>query len=209
MRLNYEFGFLTKDCPLFSRELVKPWRLAALVVGLGLLIAGAHLTPSADWDYSICFIMGLWAYVFAPWTVRALVYLDWKRLPLAWFVAWVGIDGVYSLYWWLRGFDALPAFRGPNIIFSTPLYFLLGLLMNFRFVRYDSPKGFRKFFKESVHSYGVLVEKRVLSLILSTFLAVLFTLLFFVATGQYRIAFSGGRITVEQKQSTRLPWSKD
>ena len=65
MRLNYEFGFLTKDCPLFSRELVRPWRLAALAVGLGFLIAGSHLTPSADWDYPISFIMGLWAYVFA------------------------------------------------------------------------------------------------------------------------------------------------
>ena len=80
MELNYEFGFLEKDCPLVSRELVRPWRLAALAVGLGILIAGSHLTPSADWDYPICFIMGLWAYVFAPWTVRAIVYLDWKRL---------------------------------------------------------------------------------------------------------------------------------
>ena len=124
MKLTYEFGFLAKDCPLVSRELVRPWRLAALAVGIGILIAGSHLTPSADWDYPICFIMGLWAYVFAPWTVRALVYLDWKRLPLAWLFAWAGIDGVYSLYWWLRGFDALQAFRGPNIVFSAPLYFI-------------------------------------------------------------------------------------
>ncbi len=29
MKLNYEFGFLAKDCPLMSRELVSPWRLAA------------------------------------------------------------------------------------------------------------------------------------------------------------------------------------
>ena len=28
MKLNYEFGFLEKDCPLVSRELVRPWRLA-------------------------------------------------------------------------------------------------------------------------------------------------------------------------------------
>lgn len=48
MKLNYEFGFLAKDCPLVSRELVNPWRLAALAVGLGILIAGSHLTPSAE-----------------------------------------------------------------------------------------------------------------------------------------------------------------
>ena len=201
MKLTYEFGFLAKDCPLVSRELVRPWRLAALAVGIGILIAGSHLTPSADWDYPICFIMGLWAYVFAPWTVRALVYLDWKRLPLAWLFAWAGIDGVYSLYWWLRGFDALQAFRGPNIVYSTPLYFLFGLAMNLCLVRYDAPQGIRGDLVDSMRKHWAFVERYTLRLILSAFLAVLFTMLFFVATGQYRIAFSGGGITIEQKQS--------
>lgn len=201
MKLNYEFRFLEKDCPLVSRELVRPWRLAALAVGLGILIAGSHLTPSADWDYPICFIMGLWAYVFAPWTVRAIVYLDWKRLPLAWLFAWAGIDGVYSLYWWLRGFDALQAFRGPNIVYSAPLYFIFGLAMNLRLVRYDAPQSIRGDLVDSARKHLTFVERYTLRLILSAFLAVLFTMLIFVATGQYRIAFSGGKITVEQKQS--------
>ena len=201
MKLNYEFGFLEKDCPLVSRELVRLWRLAALAVGLGILIAGSHLTPSADWDYPICFIMGLWAYVFAPWTVRAIVYLDWKRLPLAWLFAWAGIDGVYSLYWWLRGFDALQVFRGPNIVYSAPLYFIFGLAMNLRLVRYDAPQSICGDLVDSVRKHWVFVERYMLRLILSAFLAVLFTALLFVATGQYRIAFSGGKITVEQKQS--------
>ena len=46
------------------------------------------------------------------------------------------------------------------------------------------------------------VTRYTLRLILSAFLAVLFTMLFFAATGHYRIAFSGGKITVEQKQLT-------
>ena len=195
MKLNYEFGFLAKDCPLVSRELLNPWRLAALAVGLGILITGSHLTPSADWDYPICFIMGLWAYVFAPWTVRALVYLDWKRLPLAWLFAWAGVDGVYSLYWWLRGFDALSVFRGPNVVYSAPLYFLFGLAMNLRVVRYAAPQDLRGDIADSVRKHGASVERYTLRLILSAFLAVLFTMLFFVATGQYRIAFSGGGIS--------------
>ena len=202
MKLNYEFGFLEKDCPLVSRELVRPWRLAALAVGLGILIAGSHLTPSADWDYPICFIMGLWAYVFAPWTVRAIVYLDWKRLPLAWIFAWAGIDGVYSLYWWLRGFDALQVFRGPNIAYSAPLYFIFGLAMNLRLVRCDAPQSIRGDLVDSARKHLTFVERYTLQLILSAFLAVLFTMLIFVATGQYRIAFSGSKITIEQKQLT-------
>ena len=48
MKLNYEFGFLAKDCPLVSRELANPWRLAVLAVGIGILIAGSQLTPSAE-----------------------------------------------------------------------------------------------------------------------------------------------------------------
>ena len=201
MKLNYEFGFLAKDCPLVSRELVNPWRLAALAVGLGILIAGAHLTPSADWDYPICFIMGLWAYVFAPWTVRALVYLDWKRLPLAWLFAWAGIDGVYSHYWWLRGFDALSEFRGPNIAYSAPLYFLFGLAMNLRLVRYDAPQNIRGVLSDSVRKHWAFAGKHILQLVVSAFLALLFTILIFISTAHNRIVFSGGGITIEQKQS--------
>jgi hypothetical protein len=91
------------------------------------------VTPSVDWDYPISFIMGIWAYVFAPWTFRALFYRRWKMIPLALLAAWAGIDGVYSLYWWCRGFDALSVFRVPNAIYSAPLYFLLGFAMNLEF----------------------------------------------------------------------------
>lgn len=117
--------FLEKERPVFTRALVEPWRLACLCLGLVLLCVGSHVTPSVDWDYPISFIMGIWAYVFAPWTFRALFYRRWKMIPLALLAAWAGIDGVYSLYWWCRGFDALSVFRVPNAIYSAPLYFLL------------------------------------------------------------------------------------
>ena len=83
----------------------------------------------------IVFIMGICAYVCAPWTVRALVYRRWKWLPVAFLLMWVSIDGVYSLYWWCRGFDALQIFRGANAIYCLPLYFVLGFVMNFEMRR--------------------------------------------------------------------------
>ena len=43
-------ALLPKGCPLFSRGLLAPWRLASLVFGLGLLIAGSVFLPSMDWD---------------------------------------------------------------------------------------------------------------------------------------------------------------
>lgn len=125
--------FLEKERPVFTRALVEPWRLVCLGFGLILLCVGSHVTPSVDWDYPISFIMGIWAYVFAPWTFRALFYRRWKMIPLALLAAWAGIDGVYSLYWWCCGFDALSVFRVPNAIYSAPLYFLLGFAMNLEF----------------------------------------------------------------------------
>ena len=57
--------------------------------------------------------------------------IDFLRNPAR--DAAIGIDGVYSLYWWCRGFDALSVFRVPNAIYSAPLYFLLGFAMNLEF----------------------------------------------------------------------------
>ena len=51
MSMRMTFVFLEKDCPLFSRALIAPWRLCCLALGLVLLCVGSHVTPSVDWDY--------------------------------------------------------------------------------------------------------------------------------------------------------------
>ena len=76
-------ALLPKGCPLFSRELLAPWRLASLVFGLGLLIAGSVFLPSMDWDVPLCFVMGIPAYILAPWAFRQFWYLRWKWMPCA------------------------------------------------------------------------------------------------------------------------------
>ena len=52
------------------RECQRPWKLATLALGIGLLLVGAELTPAPDWDAPISFIMGLLAYATAPWSLR-------------------------------------------------------------------------------------------------------------------------------------------
>jgi len=141
MEKRVMFAFLKEDCPLFSRALVAPWRLCLLAAGLVILCVGSHVTPSLDWDYPISFIMGVSAYLFAPWTVRTIAYRRWKWLPLAAIFSWVSIDGVYSLYWWCRGFDALHLFHGANAFYCLPLYFTLGVVMNFEVSRGDAAKN--------------------------------------------------------------------
>ena len=127
-------ALLSKGCPLFSRELLAPRRLASLVFGLGLLIAGSVFLPSMDWNVPLCFVMGIPAYVLAPWTFRQFWYLRWKWMPCALFAFWVSVDGTYSLYWWLlRGADFLPQFRLANLEYCTPIFALAGFIWNLDF----------------------------------------------------------------------------
>ena len=172
------FAFIKEDCPLFSRALIAPWRLCFLAAGLVLLCVGSHVTPSADWDYPISFIMGICAYVCAPWTVRALVYRRWKWLAVAFLLMWVSIDGVYSLYWWSRGFDALQIFRGANAIYCLPLYFALGFVMNIEMRRGEAAV---------VRSYLEWVQEHALHAVVTWFLMFGFACGILLVTGNYHL----------------------
>ncbi len=122
--------FLEEATPLFSRKLLCPLRLMSLVVGIGILIAGSIWTPSIDWDVPLCFVMGLPAYVLAPWAFRQMYYLRWKWIPLAGFAMWFVIDGVYSAYWTLVGFDSLAIFRPANFFYCIWLFWISGFVWN-------------------------------------------------------------------------------
>lgn len=89
----------------------------SLGVGIGLLIAGSVWLPSTDWDVPICFVMALPTYVLAPWAFRQVYYFRWRWMLLAAVGLWAAIDGSYSLYWSLRGFDALAEFRPANFFY--------------------------------------------------------------------------------------------
>ena len=123
-------NILDADCPLFSRELLTPWRLVTLVGGLAVLVLGSVVLPSDDWDVPICFVMGIPAYVLAPWVFRQVWYLRWKWLLLAALAFWVTVDGSYTLYWGLRGFPNLPEFRPANFVYCLPLFWLAGFVWN-------------------------------------------------------------------------------
>ena len=118
--------FLGKNVPLISKELLNPWRVASLGVGLVLLVLGSVYLPSDDWDVPLCFVMGLPAYVLAPWVVRQAVGLRWKWLILATFAFWLTVDGTYTLYWWLKGFPHLAEFRPANFFYCTPVFWIAG-----------------------------------------------------------------------------------
>lgn len=121
---------IDENCPLISRELLTPWRLASLAGGLALLVVGSVALPSDDWDLAICFVMGLPAYVLAPWTFRQVWYMRWRYLPFVVLALLVTIDGSYTLYWHLRGFQYLPEFRLANYVYCLPLFWMSGFVWN-------------------------------------------------------------------------------
>ena len=110
---------------MLTRDLVQPWKVVTLLAGLGLLVAGSHYYQFQDWDIGISLIMGVMAYVFAPWSVRALIARQWQKLLLIIFLYWLTVDGIYVGYNELLGHWYV---REANFWASTTLYWLCGVI---------------------------------------------------------------------------------
>lgn len=94
----------------WSREWIRPWKLATLACGLALLCWGAIEERLADWDIGLSFLMGLLTYLFAPWTIQVVRLAIatrprgwWWHLAVAAFTAWAVTDGSYVGYSLLMG----------------------------------------------------------------------------------------------------------
>jgi hypothetical protein len=103
-------------------EYFRPWKLATLAIGIGLLVAGRYYFDFPDWDVPISFIMAILAYVFAPWSLRVLLECNWRMAPFAIAAAWFTVDGSYAIYWSLQDPQVLAMMRGANFFASLALY---------------------------------------------------------------------------------------
>ncbi len=108
-------------------EYLRPWKLASLAVGLGMLLLGADYYNAPDWDYAISVVMATLTYLTAPWSVRVLKDRHWRRVPLALFWYYLAVDGSYWLYWRSVNPDALDM-REANFYASSCLYWLCGFI---------------------------------------------------------------------------------
>jgi len=113
-------------------EYLRPWKLATLALGLGLLIAGAYFYSAPDWDVPISVIMAAGAYFTAPWSLRVVMERRWKWLPLALFFTWFTVDGCYASYWHYRSPAALAIMRDANFFASLSLYGMCGVVWLYR-----------------------------------------------------------------------------
>jgi hypothetical protein len=108
-------------------ELLRPWKLATLLVGMTWLFYGATYLDMPDWDYGISIVMGLLAYITAPWSLSVVLNRRWKYLLVALFLAWFTIDGSYWLYWSIVDSSVL-FMRIAQWPASTLLYLLAGVV---------------------------------------------------------------------------------
>jgi hypothetical protein len=112
-------------------EYKRPWKIFSLACGLSLLIWGAYYHKAPDWDVRISFIMAIFTYLTASWSMRVIVERRWKAFQLMLFLTWWSVDGCYWLYW--RSVDpyALETMRSANFPASFSLYWICGLIWYF------------------------------------------------------------------------------
>lgn len=110
------------------QEYKRPWKLFTLLVGLSLLIVGSYYYQAPDWDIPISFIMALFTYLTASWSMHVVVERRWKKFPLMLLYTWFSVDGCYWIYWHFKDPQALAFMREANFGASLCLYAMCGLV---------------------------------------------------------------------------------
>jgi hypothetical protein len=98
------------------------------LLGLSLLIVGSYYYQAPDWDIPISFIMALFTYLTASWSMHVVVERRWKRFPLMLLYTWFSVDGCYWIYWHFKDQQALAFMREANFGASLCLYAICGLV---------------------------------------------------------------------------------
>ena len=113
-------------------EYIRPWKLVSLFIGITLLILGSLYTPAPDWDIPVSFIMAIFTYLTAPWSMRVIFERRWHHLSPMLLATWFSVDGCYSLYWYFKDPSVLVLMREANFPTSLALYGLCGILWLYR-----------------------------------------------------------------------------
>lgn len=109
-------------------EYTRPWKLITLAIGMALLIVGAFYNLAPDWDVPISLIMGIFAYIAAPWSLRVILEREWRLWPAMLVATWFTVDGCYAIYWHFKDPAVLGMMRDANFLASLSLYGMCGLV---------------------------------------------------------------------------------
>ncbi len=117
---------------LWLTEYCRPWKLATLAAGIALLILGSFYYEAPDWDIPISFIMAIFSYLTAPWSLRVILERKWRLWPAMLFATWFTVDGCYAIYWYFKNPVALEMMRDVNFPASLSLYGMCGIVWLYR-----------------------------------------------------------------------------
>lgn len=109
----------------YMQELLRPWKLSTLAIGLALLIYGSLVYQVSDWDIGVSVVMALSTYLTAPWVMRQLYERRWRNVPLCTFYCWLSVDGVYVAWHMMAGNEMLREAQWPT---SLLLYLICGMI---------------------------------------------------------------------------------
>jgi hypothetical protein len=121
------YGFIvffkdyTANWPDNRADLLQPWKLVTLAIGLSWLLYGALNYDIADWDVGVSLIMAGLTYLSAPWCVRAIIGRRWKMIAGVIIMSWFAVDGSYSLW---HNFVGNTMYRDANLPASESLFWL-------------------------------------------------------------------------------------
>lgn len=115
-----------------KEELLRPWKLSTLAIGIALLVVGSFYYQAPDWDVPVSFLMAALSYLTASWSLHVIVERRWRQWPWMLFVTWFTVDGCYWLYWSWKNPVALELMRSANAPASLSLYWMCGLVWFYR-----------------------------------------------------------------------------
>jgi hypothetical protein len=91
---DLQAAYQSSRCPPGASGSGSPYQ-----TGIALLILGSFYYGAPDWDIPISFIMAIFAYLTAPWSMRVLLEGKWRLWPVMLFFTWFTVDGCYAIYW--------------------------------------------------------------------------------------------------------------
>lgn len=108
-----------------KKDMMQPWKLVTLSIGMSWLFYGALAYNIPDWDIGVSIIMAGITYLSASWCARAVVRKEWTKIAGVIVMYWFSVDGSYMLWHNIVGNQT---FREANFTASTTLFWLCGFI---------------------------------------------------------------------------------
>lgn len=113
----------------YFQDLLQPWKLVSLLLGILFLIWGAGFFSVPDWDIGVSFAMAIPTYLTAGWVMRQLSNRQYRLFVLCAIYMMLSVDTSYYVYWAFVNPTVIGTFRFANDGVSSAMYLAYGLIL--------------------------------------------------------------------------------